>query len=286
MLGLKRKFYPVEEFKAFRGSQMASQTQKSNSKDYVEIDLMRLMKAVLHRAWAVVLATLVGAVIAFAYVTLAVTPLYQSKVLMYVNNSSVSLSTSSLSITSSDISASQSLVDTYAVILNTRTVLNQVIEEANLSYSYGTLSDMISTSSVDSTEVFQVVVTSASPEEAALIANTIAEIFPDVVADIVEGSSAKIVDYAVVPTTKSSPSVTRYTMMGALIGFVLSVGVIVVLELLDTLIHDEDYLLTNYKDIPVLASIPDMDSAGSSSKGGYYGGYYGHDYSKSGGNTK
>lgn len=247
---------------------------------------MRLVKAVWHNAWAVVLATLVGAAIAFAYVTLAVTPLYQSKVLMYVNNSSLSLTTTSVSISSSDISASQSLVDTYAVIMNTRAVLNQVIEEAGLSYSYSTLSGMISTSSVDSTEVFQVVVTSPDPEEAALIANTIAEIFPDVVGDIVDGSSAKVVDYAVVPTSKSSPSVTRYTMMGALIGFILSVGIIVVLELMDTLIHDEDYLLTNYKNIPVLASIPDMDSTGNSSKGGYYGGYYGHDYSKSGGSTK
>ncbi|MCD7847014.1 MAG: Wzz/FepE/Etk N-terminal domain-containing protein [Oscillospiraceae bacterium] len=265
---------------------MASQTQKSGSKDYVEIDLMRLLKAVWHNAWAVVLATLVGAVVAFAYVTLAVTPLYQSKVLMYVNNSSINLSTTSVSISSSDISASQSLVSTYAVIMNTRTVLNEVAEEAGLNYTYSQLSSMISTSAVDDTEVFQVVVTSPDPEEAALIANTIAEVFPDVVSDIVEGSSAKIVDYAVVPTTKSSPSVTRYTMMGALIGLVLSVGVIVVLELLDTLIHDEDYLLQNYRNIPVLASIPDMDATGSSSKGGYYGGYYGHDYSKSGGSSK
>ncbi len=264
---------------------MASQSQKTGEKDYVEIDLMRLMKAVLHRAWAVVLATLFGAIIAFAYVTLAVTPLYQSKVLMYVNNSSLNLSTTSVSISSSDISASQSLVDTYAVIMNTRTVLNQVIDEAGLSYTYNELVNMIETSAVDSTEVFQVVVTSASPEEAALIANTIAEIFPDVVDDIVEGSSAKIVDYAVVPTTKSSPSVTRYTMIGALLGFVLSVGVIVVLELLDNLIHGEDYLLTNYKNIPLLASIPDMDISGSSkSSYGYGGGSYSH--SSSGGNTK
>ncbi len=247
---------------------------------------MHLLKAVWHNVWAVILATLVGAVAAFAYVTLAVTPLYQSKVLMYVNNSSFSVSTASVSISSGDISASQSLVATYAVIMNTRTVLDQVADEAGLNYSYAQLSSMISTSSVDDTEVFQVVVTSSNPEEAALIANTIAEVFPDVVSDIVEGSSAKVVDYAVVPTTKSSPSVTRYTMMGALIGFILSVAVIVVLELMDTLIHDEDYLITNYKNIPVLASIPDMDSTGSSSKGGYYGGYYGHDYSKSGGGKK
>ena len=259
-------------------SQMASQSQSSGDKDYVEIDLMRLLKAVWHNAWAVVLATVVGAIIAFAFVTLAVTPLYQSKVLMYVNNSNISIGSTSVSISSSDISASQSLVDTYAVILSTRTVLNEVIEEAGLSYEYEDLAGMIETSAVDSTEVFQVVVTSTDPQEAALIANTIAEVFPNVVSDIVEGSSAKIVDYAVVPVKKASPSVTRYTLIGALLGFILSVGVIVVMDLMDNLIHSEDYLLTNYKNIPILASIPDIDTSSSKSS---YGGYYGHDYSKS-----
>ncbi|MCD7889990.1 MAG: Wzz/FepE/Etk N-terminal domain-containing protein [Oscillospiraceae bacterium] len=267
---------------------MASQTQNDSNKDYVEIDLMRLMKAVWQKAWAVVLATLFGGIIAFAFVTLAVTPLYESKVLMYVNNSSLDLSTTSFSISSSDISASQSLVDTYAVILSTRTILNQVIEEADLDYDYDELVEMIETSAVDSTEVFQVVVTSPDPKEAALIANTIAEVFPDVIDDIVEGSSAKIVDYAVIPTEKASPSVTTYTLVGALIGFIICVGVIVVLELMDNLIHNEDYLLTNYKNIPVLASIPDMDITTSSKSGygyGYGGGSHSHN-SKSGGSAK
>lgn len=261
-----------------REKALASQTQSVGGKDYVEIDLMRLAKAVWHRAWAVVLATLVTASLAFAYVTLAVTPLYQAKVLMYVNNSSISLGSTSVSISSGDISASQSLVDTYAVILSTRTVLDAVAETAGLNYSYSQLYSMIETSSVNSTEVFQVVVTSADPVEAALIANTIAEVFPDIVYDIIEGSSAKIVDYAVVPSVKSSPSVTKYTLMGAMIGFILSVGIIVVMDLMDTLIHNEDYLTSTYRDIPLLASIPDIDSG--SSKGGYYSSY---EYKRGGG---
>lgn len=84
--------------------------------------------------------------------------------------------------------------------------LEQVIEEENLPYDYETLSDMIEAGAVNSTEVFEIQVTSADPEEAERIANCVAEILPDRIAEIVEGSSVKIVDYAIVPSQKSSPA--------------------------------------------------------------------------------
>ena len=67
---------------------------------------------------------------------------------------------------------------------------------------------------MNSTEVFSIEVTSADPQEAEKIANTIAELLPDRIAEIVDGSSVRIVDYAIVPSHKSSPSLSRYTMLG------------------------------------------------------------------------
>ena len=46
----------------------------SNEKDYMEIDLMRLLKALLHRAWAIVIAVFAGALVAFACAALLITP--------------------------------------------------------------------------------------------------------------------------------------------------------------------------------------------------------------------
>lgn len=228
----------------------------SNEKDYMEIDLMRLLKALLHRAWAIVIAVIAGALIAFAYAALLITPLYKSKALLYVNNSSISLGSTSVSISTGELSAAKSLVDTYTVILKTRTTLNAVIEKAGLEYTYEELYKMIETSSVNGTEIFQIVVTSPDPKEAEVIANTVASVLPEKISNIVDGSSVKIVDYAVVPSRKDSPSVTKYTMIGAVLGFILAAGVIVVMELMDNLVKDEEYLLQTYK-LPVLAAVPD-----------------------------
>lgn len=232
----------------------------------LEVDLIQLLQALWHRAWVIVLAAVFGAAALFSYARFFITPLYEAETLMYVNNSSFSAGSTSFSITPSELTAAKNLVDTYTVILKTRRTLNDVIEQADLDYSYEQLKTMISAAPVNNTEVFNIKVTSPDPREAELIANTIAEILPNKIADIVDGSSVRIVDYAIVPSHKASPSITKYTAIGMVLGVVLSCAVIVVLELLDTQIHSEDYLMKTYG-LPVLAVIPDLTSAKNR---GYY----------------
>lgn len=238
-----------------------------SSSEYYEVDIRQILRALWRRAWAVVLALLVCGAAGFTWSAHLITPLYEAETLLYVNNSSFSVGSTSFSISSSELTAAQSLVETYIVILETRTTLEDVIEEAELTYSYDELLKMIDAQAINNTEVFSVTVTSESPQEAELIANTIAQILPDKISNIVDGSSVRIVDHAVVPTQKSFPSVTMYTAIGALLGLIISCFAIILLELLDDQIKDEDYLTLTY-DIPVLATIPDLLT--NKTNGGYY----------------
>lgn len=235
--------------------------ERTNEEE-MEIDLLKLVKALWCKAWAIVLAAAICGGAVLAYTALFVTPLYKAEALMYVNSSDISVGGAKVSISQGELSAAQSLVKTYIVILNTRTTLNDVIEQSGVSYTYEELKEMISAESVNSTEIFSISVTSPDPQEAELLANAIVRVLPEKIASIVEGTSARIVDYAVVPSHRSSPSLSKNTMIGALLGFVLACGIIVVMELMDEQIHDPDYLIQTY-DIPVLAVIPDLLSTKS-----------------------
>jgi len=226
--------------------------------EYIQIDLMKIAEGLLRRIWMIILCMVLCGGLLFSYAAFYITPLYESSVLLYVNNSSFSVGATSFSITSSELSAAKSLVETYQVILKTRMTLENVIRLGELNYTYEQLLGMIRTESVNETEVFAVTVTSPDPHEAEHIANTIARVLPDKIAGIVEGSSVRVVDYAVVPSGKVSPSITKYTLVGLLLGLFLSAGVIAVLEILDDRIRTEDYLLQNFDDTPLLAVIPDM----------------------------
>ena len=244
-----------------------------------ELDLWGLLSALLRRAWAIVLLAVIGAGLAFGYTYFMVDPLYKSSALLYVNNSKITMGSTGVSISASELSTAQRLVDTYIVILKSRNVLNDVIERGELDCSYEALRGMISAEAVNSTEVFEVVVTSKDPHLSEHIANTIAEVLPDKISDIVAGSDVRIVDYAVVPGGRSSPSYTRNAMTGAVIGALICIGILALIYLLDDKIHSEDHLTQAYPDIPLLSVIPDMDPDAKHS-GGYYGyrGRYGYHY--------
>lgn len=235
---------------------------ENRNDDEMEIDLLKLAKALWRRAWAIMLAAVIFGGAALTYTAIFVTPLYKAEALMYVNSSNISVGGAKVSISQGELTAAQSLIKTYAVILSTRTTLNDVIEQSGVSYTYEELKEMISAQSVNSTEVFSITVTSPSPREAEMLANTIARILPEKIAAIVEGSSARIVDYAVEPAKKASPSLSKNALIGAMLGFVLACGIVVIMELTDEQIHDSDYLIQTY-DIPVLAVIPDLLSATS-----------------------
>lgn len=235
----------------------------------MEIDLQRLLSSVLNKAWLIALVSAICAVAMFFGTRFFVTPTYKSSAMFYVNNNSLSLGETSFSITAADINASRGLVKTYIVILNTREVINDVIDYAGVDRTYGEVKSMISANAVDDTEIFQVVVTGSDPKEAEKIADAISYILPKRIATIIEGTSAKVVDAAVLPSSPSGPNYTQNTMLGFLAGFVLSLVIIVVLELLDITIHTEEDV-TRVCSHPVLAAVPDMESR---TKGGYYYSY-------------
>lgn len=253
---------------------------KNTKNEEIEINLSRLLGALLKRAWLIGIVAVVCAVATLVGTILFVAPKYQSSAMFYVNNSSLLGDVTIGGISSADISASKSLVKTYIVILKTRETLNDVIDYAGVDRTYSQMKSMISAESVDSTEVFRVVVTSEDPEEAEKIADAIAYILPKRIANIIQGSSAKVVDSAVLPTGASSPNYTKNTMMGFLIGLAVMAAIIIVLELLDSTIRVEEDI-TQTCEHPILAAVPDMSASGKGSvRYGYAYGRQRHEMSE------
>ncbi len=235
---------------------------KNSEKEYYSIDLIHILKTIWHHLWLVVLVGILGAGLTFSYAAFLITPTYSSSIMLYVNNSSFSLNDVGFSISSADLVASQKLVNTYNVLLKNRTTLERVIEEADVSYTWSQLNGMIKASSVEETEVMRITVTSSNPYEARDIANSIAVVLPQRVTEIVEGTSMEVVDSAVVNPHKVAPSITKYTLIGLLLGILLSVGILTIRALLDNTIHDEEYIVQNYR-YPILAKIPDLLNSGN-----------------------
>lgn len=229
-------------------------------KDVIEIDLIRLMRVLLEKVWIIVLAGVIGGVLLLGYAKFFMTPMYSANAMFYVNNANTD------TYSTSQLQAAQYLADTYMVILESRSVMDAVAQQTGLDYNQKELIEMVSASAVNDTEVFKVVVTCANAQHAAKIANAIADVLPGKLAEVVEGSSMRIVDRAVVNDQRVSPSYSKMLVLGAVLGVALCAIAVIVKDLLDDSIRGEDYLQRAYSDIPLLAVVPE----GEISKGGYY----------------
>lgn len=230
----------------------------NDNRDTVEIDLWKLMGMYFSRWKLIAVATVVAAVAALAYTVLMVTPLYRTGVMIYVNNIESNQKVEYIS--AANLATSQQLVNTYKNIISSDTVLEEVAANLDMGYGAREIRSMMTTAQVDETEIFQVFITHPDPAVAAEIANTIAEVAPSRIAEFVEGSSTKIIDYAKVPESRYSPSYRKNVLVGAMLGLVAALGYLTLAYLLDVRIRDDEDI-TEYFDQPLLGQIPAFNQA-------------------------
>ena len=92
-----------------------------------EIDLRQLFGLLLSNIKTIIMVTVLSGLIAFMISNYIITPEYSSTVKLYVNNKTAS---NSETLTTSDISAAQQLVGTYVAIIQSDSMLKEVIREA------------------------------------------------------------------------------------------------------------------------------------------------------------
>lgn len=241
------------------------------------IDVMELLRALWKNILLIALSAVLFGTAAFGYTVFFIKPTYQAKASLYVNNSTFSIGSSNYYISAGELNVAYGLVPTYVYILQSRTTLDNIAKEAGLNYSAGALKGMISAKPVENTSAFEVTVTCGDPADAELIANTVCKVLPDRIAEIVDGSALRIVDYAIIPSHRSAPNHMSNTITGMMAGAVLCAALVVLKTMLDSktksIIRSADDLRAMYPEIPVLSVIPDMRQ--SDKKSSYYSSYYG-----------
>lgn len=223
---------------------------KTHDDDEVEIDLRELFYALKKHILIVLAALLAGAVIAGAATKIFITPVYSATSTMLVLTKETTLSSLA------DLQIGSQLTKDYNILITSRTVLQDVVDELNLEMSYKELKGCITVDNPTDTRILSITATNTDPEMAKKIADTLAKTSADFIGDKMEVTSPKIIEEGEVPTVQTSPSTKKNVMVGALAGLVLSAGIIILLTLMDDTIKSEDDI-EKYLGLTTLASIPD-----------------------------
>lgn len=230
-----------------------------------EIDLKEIFYELIDKLWFIVAATAIFGLISILITKLFITPMYTSDTQLYV----VSNQSNNGNISYSDLQASTQLTQDYIEIVKSRSTLVTVIENLGLDMTYGELLDNLTVVTPNNTRMLKIAVENEDPFIAKKIVDKIAEVTSKEICDKLGMDEVNIIYEGDIPTSPSSPNTMKNAVIGALLGFVLSAGTIIVMNILDDSIKSEEDV-ERYVGIPMLAAIPFSDelddSVGSKKK--------------------
>ena len=153
-----------------------------------------------------------------------------------------------------DINLNQKLVSTYRHIIKSRLVLEQVISDLKLKYSYNDINNRVNVTAVEDTEILKITVTDEDPELAVKIANGVADTFSKEVIQIYNINNVSVLDAAQVPTYPSNYHTVRDIVLAIMVAFVGSSAIIFVVFYFDDSLTDNENIETELE-MPVVAKI-------------------------------
>lgn len=198
--------------------------------------------SVLRRRWVTLVATALAVLALASAVTLTSTPRYTAAAQLFFgvegSGSATELAQGS--------SFAEKQMSSYARVATSPLVLRPVISDLRLGTTPAQLATSITATVPSDTVILEIAVTRRSPEQAAAIANAVASELAEVAAQLAparaDGSQAvraTTVAPAAAPLAPSSPDILRNLVLGALLGLLLGLGLVMLRHVLDTKVRSE-----------------------------------------------
>ncbi len=207
---------------------------EKQTNDEIEIDLIEIFHVLKAKLWIIVLAGLITASAAYLISSFYMTPIYTSKSQLYI------LSKSNTLMSLADLQLGSQLTQDYMVLVKSRPVVTQVIDNLGLDMTYEEMTEIVSVSNPTNTRILQLEVDYPDASMAKVIVDEFARVSSIQIAQIMDTAAPSIVEEGFVQPNPSSPNKMKNTMIGGFAGLFLSIAVIVVLHIMNDRIKDEE----------------------------------------------
>ena len=222
-----------------------------------ELDLKELFDLFMSKIFQILIIVIAFIGIGVVYTIGFVEPKYSAKTTLVL--ASASGSETSNAITTTDVNLNSKLVSTYSEIVKSDSVVGTVIKNLGLDIEDNELKKQVSVTAVEDADIIRITVTNEDADEAAKIANEIANVFSEKIKDLYKINNINVLDQAIPNYTPSNINHTKDVIIFAFIGAVISVAYVLIANMLDTTIKSIEDIEKGFG-IPVLVSIPLIDN--------------------------
>lgn len=232
---------------------------QSYYEDEMEIDLKELFFALSQKWYLISLSVFFCAVLGLLSAMFLIPEKFESRTSIYIYNQQ------SENMTYTDLQTGSTLTKDYEVLVKGRNVLESAVEALDLDLTYEEINSMVTVNVPANTRIVEIVVQTTDPYLSKDIADAVREISSKNISRVMGVDAVNVVEKANLPEKKCSPSISKFTLLGAVAGLVISCGIIIVLFLLNDTIRTQDDV-EKYLGLSIIGIIPLDDTLAADEK--------------------
>lgn len=228
--------------------------------DEVELSFQDIFQILKKNIVTIIVCTVLGMVFLTLISIYVIHPTFTSSAELIVQTKSGNNSN-----LQSDLNANLLLINTYKDMIQGRMVMDEVSSELRKKYDYylsaNQLKSMVQVSQSNSSMIFQIITTSDNAQKSANISNTVAMIFEETAAEVLNVNKVTITSKAEPDEKAIAPNVLMNGFVGMCVGFIMGIMIAFIVNLFDKTVKDE-YYIKNVVELPIMGTfsvIPEIE---------------------------
>lgn len=219
------------------------------------ISISEIFEALKKRWILIVSITLVATLISGVLSFFVIKPTYETSTKVFIGKEE----SNQEGYNSSDIQMYKQLLQTYAETIKTNEVVQAAINNSkNTDLTVASVKGALTVTAVSDTQILQVKYQNKSPEVAKEILENITNEFVVLAKELVPNGNVRIIEAVQLPENPVAPNKKMNVAIAFLLGFMVSVGLVFLLEYLDNTFKNKEQLEREL-DIPVVGIIPETE---------------------------
>lgn len=222
------------------------------------IGFYEIYEVLKKRVVIILLSAFLGLFGAFILTFFFISPKYSSSAELIVQTKTNSSDDKRLQ---EDVSANVMMINTYKDMIGGKMILSKVQSELQKKYhetmSITQLKKAITIDQSQNSQMFAIKVVTNNPDKSANVANTIAKVFQQSAAEVLDVNKVNITSEADPATTPISPNKKINLVMGLFLGFILGIILAFIMSVFDKTVSNEQFILDEVQ-LPVIGSICEL----------------------------
>jgi len=231
----------------------------NNQEETVEIDLLEILYLLGRRIWSILAAGGIVGLVAGLVTHYGIEEKYSSTSKLYI------LSTSTSITSLADIQVGTSLTKDYIELVQSRPVVEEVIQNLNLNRTYEEVLKQMTFSNPNDTRILVMTAEDPDPVLAKDIVDEFAKVARTNISTIMKTEEPSVVELGYITNKPVSPNLLKNVIIGVLLGIFIMSAIVVVLYMVDDSVKSSDDI-EKYLGLNTLTSIPLLEDEGDTQK--------------------